>query len=97
MLKHITVILQAHGMYELSILKTHDNHLIKAHEKLWLLDPWYLLISYQTHAHYLSYITTSIIFITKTHGKYSNPQAHHLNYDVIIRNHETLFAIWNST
>ena len=46
-----------------------------------------------THAHYLSYITTSIIFITKTHGKYSNPQAHHLSYDAIIRNHETLFAI----
>ena len=46
-----------------------------------------------THAHYLSYITTSIIFITKTHGKYSNPQAHHLSYDAIIRNHETLFSI----
>ena len=29
----------------------------------------------------------------QTHGKYSNPQAHHLSYDVIIRNHETLFAI----
>ena len=34
MLKHINVILQAHGMYESSILKTHGNHLIKAHEKL---------------------------------------------------------------
>ena len=40
------------------------------------------------------YITTSIIYIYiyiyifKAHGKYSIPQAYHLNYDVIIRNHE---------
>ena len=41
MLKHITVILQAYGMYELSILKTHGNHLIKAHEKLlWGSKTW---------------------------------------------------------
>ena len=34
-----------------------------------------------------------LLFITKTYGKYSNPQAHHLSHDAIIRNHETLFAI----
>ena len=34
------------------------------------------------------YITTSIIFILKAHGNYSIPQAHHLNYNAIIRNHE---------
>ena len=28
------LILQAHEIYELSILKTHGNHLIKAHGKL---------------------------------------------------------------
>ena len=33
-------------------------------------------------------ITTSIIFTFNTHGKYSIPQVYHLNYDVIIRNHE---------
>ena len=33
-------------------------------------------------------ITTSIIYTFNTHGKYSNPQAHHLNYDAIVRNHE---------
>ena len=33
-------------------------------------------------------ITTSIIFTFNTHGKYSNPHAHHLNYGAIIRNHE---------
>ena len=33
-LKPIIIILQAHGIYELSILKTHGNHLVKAHEKL---------------------------------------------------------------
>ena len=33
-LKPITIILQAHGIYELSILKTHGNHFIKAHGKL---------------------------------------------------------------
>jgi len=34
------------------------------------------------------YITISIIFIFRTHGNYSIPQTHHLNCDVIIRNHE---------
>ena len=34
------------------------------------------------------YITTSIIYTFNTHGKYSNPQAHHLNYDAIVGNHE---------
>ena len=29
------------------------------------------------------YITTSIIYIFKAHGKYSIPQAYHLKYDVI--------------
>ena len=33
-------------------------------------------------------ITTSIIYAFDTHGKHSNPQAHHLSYDAIIRNHE---------
>ena len=33
-------------------------------------------------------IATSIIYAFDTHGKHSNPQAHHLSYDVIIRNHE---------
>ena len=33
-LKHIITILHAHGIYELSILKTHGNHLVKAHGKL---------------------------------------------------------------
>ena len=33
-LKHIITIIQAHGIYELSILKTHGNHLVKAHGKL---------------------------------------------------------------
>ena len=33
-------------------------------------------------------IATSIIYAFDTHGKYSNPQAHHLSYDAIIRNHE---------
>ena len=37
----MTIILQAHGIYELSILKTHGNHLIKTHGKLglFILDP----------------------------------------------------------
>ena len=36
------------NLWQLSILKTHGNHLIKAHGKLWLLilDPWHLFISY---------------------------------------------------
>ena len=34
------------------------------------------------------YIVTSIIYTFNTHGKHSNPQAHHLSYDAIIRNHE---------
>ena len=34
------------------------------------------------------YIPIFIIFIFKVHGNYSIPQAHHLNYDVIIRNHK---------
>ena len=38
------------------------------------------------------YITTSIIFIFKNLGNYSIPQAHHLNYDVIVRNHE--YYLW---
>ena len=33
-------------------------------------------------------ITTSIIYIFNTHGKYSISQAYHLNYDAIIRSHE---------
>ena len=33
-------------------------------------------------------ITTSIIYTFNTHSKYSIPQAYHLNYDAIIRNHE---------
>ena len=33
-------------------------------------------------------IITSIIYAFNTHGKYSNPQTHHLNYDAIIRNHK---------
>ena len=33
-------------------------------------------------------IATSIIYAFDTHGKYSNPRAHHLSYDAIIRNHE---------
>ena len=33
-------------------------------------------------------IATSIIYAFNTHGKHSNPQAHHLSYDAIIRNHE---------
>ena len=39
------------------------------------------------------YITISVIFIFKAHGKYSILQALHLNYDVIIRNHE--HYLWN--
>ena len=33
-------------------------------------------------------IVTSMIYAFDTHGKHSNPQAHHLSYDAIIRNHE---------
>ena len=33
-------------------------------------------------------IATSIIYAFDTHGKHSNPQAHHLSYDAVIRNHE---------
>ena len=33
-------------------------------------------------------IATSIIYVFDTHGKHSNLQAHHLSYDVIIRNCE---------
>ena len=33
-------------------------------------------------------ITTSIIYIFNAHGKYSIPQAYHLNYDAIVRSHE---------
>ena len=33
-------------------------------------------------------IATSIIYAFDTHGKHSNPQAHQLSYDAIIRNHE---------
>ena len=33
-------------------------------------------------------IATSIIYAFDTHGKHLNLQAHHLSYDVIIRNHE---------
>ena len=33
-------------------------------------------------------IVTSIIYSFDTHCKHSNPQAHQLSYDVIIRNHE---------
>ena len=33
-------------------------------------------------------IATSIVYAFNTHGKHSNPQAHHLSYDAIIRNHE---------
>ena len=33
-------------------------------------------------------IATSIIYAFDTHGKHLNPQAHHLSYDAIIRNHE---------
>ena len=33
-------------------------------------------------------IATSIIYAFDTHGKHSNPQAYHLSYDAIIRNHE---------
>ena len=33
-------------------------------------------------------IATSIIYAFDIHGKHSNPQAHHLSYDAIIRNHE---------
>ena len=33
-------------------------------------------------------IATSIIYAFNTHGKHPNPQAHHLSYDAIIRNHE---------
>ena len=33
-------------------------------------------------------IATSIIYTFDIHGKHSNPQAHHLSYDAIIRNHE---------
>ena len=33
-------------------------------------------------------ITTSIIYTFNAHDKYSKPQAHHLNYDAIIRSHE---------
>ena len=33
-------------------------------------------------------ITTSIIYTFNAHNKYSIPQAYHLNYDAIIRNHE---------
>ena len=33
-------------------------------------------------------IATSIIYTFNTHGKYSNPQDHHLSYDAIIRNHK---------
>ena len=33
-LKHIIIILQTNEIYELSILKTHGNHLVKAHGKL---------------------------------------------------------------
>ena len=32
-------------------------------------------------------IATSIIYAFDTYGKHSNPQAHHLSYDAIIRNH----------
>ena len=38
--------------------------------------------------HLITYITIPIIFIFKAHGNYSIPQAHHLNYDVIIKNHK---------
>ena len=34
------------------------------------------------------YITTSIIYIFNSHGKYLIPQAYHLNYDVFIRNNK---------
>ena len=33
-------------------------------------------------------IATSIVYAFNTHGKHSNPQAYHLSYDSIIRNHE---------
>ena len=33
-------------------------------------------------------IATSIIYAFDTRGKHSNPRAHHLSYDAIIRNHE---------
>ena len=33
----MTIILQAHGIYELSILKTHGNHLIKTHGKVMII------------------------------------------------------------
>ena len=33
-------------------------------------------------------IATSIIYAFDIHGKHSNPQAYHLSYDSIIRNHE---------
>ena len=33
-------------------------------------------------------IATSIIYAFNTHGKHSSPQAHHLSYDAIIRNHK---------
>ena len=33
-------------------------------------------------------IATSILYAFDTHGKHSNPLAHHLSYDAIIRNHE---------
>ena len=55
MLKHITVILQIHGMYELSILKTHGNHLIKAMKSY---DYW-------THDIYLFHIKLMLtIYLT---------------------------------
>ena len=63
------------------VLKTHGNHFIKTYGKLWLfiLDPWHLFhnivqahgIYIRTYVHYLSYITTFIIFISKTHDNYS--------------------------
>ena len=37
---------------------------------------------------YIICIATSIIYTFNTHGKYSNPQDHHLSYDAIIRNHK---------
>ena len=49
-----------------------------------IMFSWYKPMKYMV----IICITTSIIYTFHTHGKYSNPQTHHLNYNAIIRNHK---------
>ena len=69
----------------ITMAKNHSNHFIKVQQKV-ILKIMIFISYYKPMNVWSSFTITTSIF--GAHGNYSIPQAHHLNYDVIIRNHE---------